>query len=363
MKFCEQFLFTFPCFLYAEYYYKKIYRNHEDDANVVFSYGEFLIAQNRQKEAMHLFVKAFEGNQIDNGIKVRYLYNALQDEEQFKKVKPLLDTLVKVLLEKAPENLNIMSLYSDVNYRIGNYKASSDILKRIIQKDESNYKAWEQMLFRQSGMDNKDTVINYGIETIRRFENRPLPYLMVASAYYMKDDYRQALNFLERGEKYADSDPLKVEYYSLLAECYSKENNQELSDQFYERALKLDSVNLGILNNYAYSLAVRGDKLQMAKQMSGFTIRNDPESSTFLDTYAWVLFKNKEVRKAIIYIRKALEKGGNKNPEILEHYGDMMIKRGKGKKAIEIYKEAIGYGDENVRKRLEEKIIEVGKRR
>jgi len=340
----------------AEYYYKRVYHDHLDDANVVFSYGEFLLAQDRIDEARKVYVNAYGGSKIDNGIKFRYLYNALQDEGQFKKVRPVLDTVVAVLLKKSPENLNVMSLYSDVNYRMGNYKASGDVLRKIIIKDETNYKAWEQMLFCQSAMDQKDSVIMYGRKAIDKFDKRPLPYLIMASAYYLKEEYNNALSLLKSGEEYADAEPIKVEFYSLLAECYGKIENQKLSDQYYENALKLDSINPGILNNYAYSLAVRGESLEKAKMMSGYTVYNEPENSTYLDTYAWVLFKNNEVRKAFTYIKRALKNGGDKNAEILEHYGDIVLKMGKMNKAVKIWEEAIRYGDEKARKALEEKM-------
>ncbi len=340
----------------AECYYKKIYHDHQDDANVVFSYGEFLLTQERVGEARGVFIEAFGESEIDNSLKFRYLYNALQDEEQFKKVRPVLDTVVSVLLNRSPESLNVMSLYSDVNYRMGNYKASGDILRKIMVKDETNYKAWEQMLFCLSAMDQKDSVVTYGRKAIEKFENRPLPYLILASVYYMRDEYKTALPLLKKGEEYADSPPMKIEFFSLLAECYSKIENQELSDKYYENALKIDSINPGILNNYAYSLAVRGKNLEKAKIMSGYTIYNEPENSTYLDTYAWVLFKNNELQKACTTIKKALKTGGNRNAEILEHYGDILLKMGRTSKALKIWGEAIHYGDEKAKKALEEKL-------
>jgi len=69
-----------------------------------------------------------------------------------------------------------------------------------------------------------------------------------------------------------------------------------------------------------------------------------------------VLFKNNEVRKAIAYIKRAIKFGGDKNAEILSHYGDMMMKKGKRRRAMEIWKEALPYGNEVLKQNLEEKI-------
>ena len=80
-----------------------------------------------------------------------------------------------------------------------------------------------------------------------------------------------------------------------------------------------------VLNNYSYYLAERGAKLKKAKEWSEETIRNNPENATFLDTYAWVLFKLKEYEEAEKYILIAMEKGGANDPEVNEHAGDIQV--------------------------------------
>jgi tetratricopeptide (TPR) repeat protein len=342
----------------ADYYYKKIYGDHTNDANVVFSYGEFLLSTGQLHEAEHVYVSLYDNSGVDENIKIRYVYNALQDQDFFKKVRPVLDTIVKVLLNSSPEKLNILSLYSDVNYRLGNYKISSLILRKIIVKDKENYKAWEQLLFCESALENKDSVIYFGMMAIKEFSNRPLPYLIVSSVYYTEEKYKEALVLLNAGEPFADTETIQLEYYSLLAECYSKVGNYELSDKYYENALNVDSLNYGVLNNFAYSLAVREEYLERAKAMSWITVENEGENATFLDTYAWVLYKSKQVDEALKYIKKAIKNEGNKNPEIMDHYGEILLKKGRKQKAVRVWTEAMILGDEDFKIKLRQKISE-----
>ena len=340
----------------AQYYYEKIYYGHQEDANVVFSYGEFLLETNQMEKARNIYVALFGNYKIDENLKIRYIYNALQDQEFFRKVRPVMDTVTKVLLGVAPEKINIMSLYSDVSYRLGNYKASSLILRNIIDRDESNYKAWEQLLFCESALGNKDSVIYFGMKAINVFSNRPLPYLIMASVYYSDEKYEEALSLLKTGEPNLDTEALQIEYYSLLAECYGKTGNAAMADRYYEDALLLDSMNLGILNNYAYSLAVRNEDLKKAEKMSRITIESEPMSSTFLDTYAWVMFKSNMINEALKFIKRAVKLGGDKNAEILEHYGDILAKKGRKSKAFQIWTEAMDLGDEVFKERLRNKM-------
>jgi Tfp pilus assembly protein PilF len=150
-----------------------------------------------------------------------------------------------------------------------------------------------------------------------------------------------------------------MEFYSLLAECYGKVGNNELSDKYYEIALVIDSLNYGILNNFAYSLAVREERLEQAKVMSGKAIENQAENATFLDTYAWVLYKNKQVDEALKYIRRAIKYEGNKNPEIMDHYGEILLNKGKKRKAVRVWTEAMLLGDEEFKIKLKQKISKI----
>ena len=243
-----------------------------------------------------------------------------------------------------------------LKYRSGNYADAAKGLKRIIAFDGKNYSAWEQLLFCENALNHKDSVKYYGEIAISRFPERPLPYLVLGSVYYEEKDFTKAINDLRMGERLAGSDRLKVEFYSLLAECYSKTGDLATSDDFYMRSLKIDSLNVVVLNNYSYSLAVRGDNIDKAVSMSRYTIEKEPYNSTYLDTYAWIMYKSNNLAEAEKYIKKAIQFGGGTNPEILSHYGDILAKKGKTKDAVAAWTEALKYGDSDMETALRIKI-------
>jgi Flp pilus assembly protein TadD len=126
--------------------------------------------------------------------------------------------------------------------------------------------------------------------------------------------------------------------------------------------MKIDSLNVVVLNNYSYSLAVRGDNISKAISMSKYTIEKEPYNSTYLDTYAWVMYQSNNLADAEKYIRKAIQYGGGTNPEILSHYGDILEKRGKTKNAVAAWNEALKYGDSDLEISLRVKIENCKKR-
>lgn len=340
----------------AMHYYEMIERDHQDDANVMFSYGEFLLEQKQISKAQKLYIDIFGNDAIDENVRISYLYNAIQDERLFKLVNPVLDTVVNTMYRKERDSIRVISLYSDIKYRTGKYNDAARALKRIVAMDDRNYSAWEQLLFCENALNHKDSVKYYGEIAIARFPERPLPYLVLGSVQYEEKEYPKAITTLKTGENVAGSDRLKVEFYSLLAECYGKIGHLDMSDDYYIRSLKLDSLNVVVLNNYAYSLAVRGDNISKAISMSKFTIEKEPYNSTYLDTYAWVMYKSNNLAEAEKYIRRAIQYGGGTNPEILSHYGDILSRKGKTKDAVAAWNEALKYADSELETSIRVKI-------
>jgi len=345
----------------AMYYYQMIEKDHRDDANVMFSYGEFLLEQGEIDKAQKVYIDIFGSSLIEENLRIRYLYSAIQDERLFKLVNPVLDTVVNTIYNQARDSIRIISLYSDIKYRSGKYADAANALKRIIAIDDRNYAAWEQLLFCENALGQNDSVKFRGAIVIARFPERPLPYLVVGSVQYEEKEFTRAIATLKTGERYAEGDRLKVEFYSLLAECYGKTGHLDKSDDYYIRSLKIDSFNVVVLNNYSYSLAVRGDNISKAISMSRYTIEQEPYNSTYLDTYAWVMFKSNNLDEAEKYIKKAIQYGGGTNPEILSHYGDILARKGKDKDAIAAWSEAIKYGDNEFESLLRGKIENIRK--
>jgi len=80
----------------------------------------------------------------------------------------------------------------------------------------------------------------------------------------------------------------------------------------------------------------------------------EPNSSTFLDTYGWVLYKLGRVEEAIIMIEKAMKNGGADNPEIVDHLCELLVVSGRIDEAYHICKYSIELN--NSERTVEEKI-------
>ncbi|MEE8341216.1 MAG: tetratricopeptide repeat protein, partial [Candidatus Neomarinimicrobiota bacterium] len=125
-------------------------------------------------------------------------------------------------------------------------------------------------------------------------------------------------------------------------------DNWKISDEIYQQLIQTDSTDAQALNNYAYSLVERGEKIELSNKYSRRAIELAPDQAAYLDTYGWILFKMGKTKKAYKYIEKSL-KIDDENAEVLEHMGDILVKMKKMKDANEYYQKALSIDKENQR--------------
>jgi predicted Zn-dependent protease len=108
-------------------------------------------------------------------------------------------------------------------------------------------------------------------------------------------------------------------------------------------------------------LSLRGEFLDKAEKMSKKIVDAEPENSTYLDTYGWVLYKQNKLQEAKEILNKSIKLGGDKSAVIIEHLGDILFKLGETEEAIKQWKKAkeTGKGTDLLDKKIKEnKLIE-----
>ena len=121
-----------------------------------------------------------------------------------------------------------------------------------------------------------------------------------------------------------NNNPLKGQFYTAIGDAYHGQENHEESDKAYSKALEIDPNDTYVLNNFSYYLSLRSENLQQALSMMKICVEQKPGVSSYEDTYAWVFFKLKDYDNAQIWLKKAIESGGDSSPTIVEHYGDVL---------------------------------------
>lgn len=148
-------------------------------------------------------------------------------------------------------------------------------------------------------------------------------------------------------------------YFEMAGDMYFKAGRLDETFRCYDNALLIFPDNILALNNYAYFLienkgAEPGtDDFKKAKEMSrkAIELTSSQPVSTYLDTYAWILFKEGEYVEAEEYQKKAFEaiekEGAEPAYDLYSHYGDILFMNGKTEEAVEQWEKALELEPDN----------------
>jgi len=127
---------------------------------------------------------------------------------------------------------------------------------------------------------------------------------------------------------------LKSSFYAQAADIYHLMGQQDSAFAAYENALQWNERNIPALNNYAYFLALADTDLNKAERLSARCIQLEPDNPTYLDTYAWIFFKQRNYTLALFYIKSAIDNDSTHNAELIDHYGDILFFSGDKDEAL-----------------------------
>ena len=93
--------------------------------------------------------------------------------------------------------------------------------------------------------------------------------------------------------------------------------------------------------------------------MSAKTVELEPKNSTYLDTYAWILYQQANFSLAKYYIERAVDnmKKDEESSVILEHYGDILWMTKNDDKALKMWQKSFDVGNktDDLKKKIENK--------
>lgn len=175
-------------------------------------------------------------------------------------------------------------------------------------------------------------------------------YYFQGMAQYQKHENDAALQTFRKGVSQikADSNPDVVsDFYALMGEILHEKGRLAESFQAYDSCLQWKPDNIAAMNNYAYYLSEANKDLPKAEQLSYKTIKAEPNNSTFLDTYAWILFQQNRYEEAKIYIDQAIRSDSTLTGVVKEHAGDIYAMTGDIDKALEFWQQSLKGGNQS----------------
>lgn len=266
------------------------------------------------------------------------------------------------MMEAIPqENADVSELHAAyMNLKKMPQDSISRVLHHILTIEPDNAAARLQLVGYAWSREDGQTVIDL-CQAARQYNPEEMAfYYYQGMAYYIKDDYDNALNTFRNGiDVITDkSDPAIVsDFYSLMGDLLYKKDRKDEAYAAYDSCLQWKDNNISCLNNYAYYLSLDERELEKAERMSYRTIKAEPENANYLDTYAWILFLQGRTAEAKIYIEQALKHDEDASAVILEHAGDINAASGDTETALELWNKAAEKdpGNKKLKRKIKQK--------
>ena len=284
--------------------------------------------------------------------KVQMIRQEIIFNEQNKRDSTEVIKLFELMMQQPQTDTELALLYvSYMDMKKMPREAMHNVVKKVLEIEPDNSSARMHLVGDAWLSEQFDEVIRlckdariYNPEEIKFYYYQGL-------AYFNKDDFDNALDAFKNGVG-AITDESDVDMvsdlYMLMGDLLFKKEMKAEAYEAYDSCLQWNPDNIACLNNYAYFLSIDGKHLDKAEEMSRRTIKKEPENPTYLDTYAWVLFRQKRYAEAKIYIEQTLKFDTvDVSADVLEHAGDIYANNGEIEKAMEKWKEALKLAPKN----------------
>ncbi|HDR05159.1 MAG TPA: tetratricopeptide repeat protein [Candidatus Marinimicrobia bacterium] len=258
-------------------------------------------------------------------------------------------------LQREPDNFELRLLYTGLLMDNAYYSLASEQVEKLMPRWQENtwISLWRAQLAEMT--DDDDEIIFYYERSVQDTGAPIQAFQNYVIWLFKKDKYEDAIRILSKArERFPDELPLlqmtalvynyignsqeAIYYYEkiiqimpdnrelkhTLAILYEQAKQYEKSDAIYDDLIKSQPKDEMALNNYSYSLAIRGIQLDLALDYVSQALEIDPQNGAYYDTKAWIYFRIGNYQKALEYVEKAIELDGNSS-EIYFHRGEILL--------------------------------------
>lgn len=253
-----------------------------------------------------------------------------------------------------PREAKAFSLYGDILSLAGKNREARDAYVKCVSLPNATMAVWQEVIRLDADLNEVDSLAKHAAAAVERFPNNSLFWLYKARANYFLREYKEVVEAAGQAKRLSNNNiGINAEALSMMGDAYYFLKDFKKSDESFDAALKIEANNEHVLNNYAYFLSVRKEKLPQALKMSTQLVEKAPDNATYLDTHGWVLYQMKRYQEALEFLLKAEKEG---SATILEHIGDAYHKLGKRNEAKTYWQKALQKGNAENPDKLNKKI-------
>jgi tetratricopeptide (TPR) repeat protein len=326
--------------------YEKALALDPDDSMARIALAQFHYNRGERVKGFALLKQAFADPDLDIDPKMQLLLGLYEmtserNDAESEQLVEQSHALVQELKKAHPQNGKPFSIEGDLYMREGKSREARDAFAQAVIYEPDRFPIWAALLQLDAQLNDYPALSEHATKATDLFPTQAEFYLYKGIALSQQKKYDDAIEALVTGrDLVVDNKPLEGQFWSSLGDTYNELKDFPRSDDAYDHALAINPDDATVLNNYAYYLSERGEKLDQAEAMSRRANDISPNTATYIDTYAWVLFKKGKYAEARTWQEKAIALSGPGEGVLMEHLGDILFKLGDNAGAVDQWRKA-----------------------
>ena len=325
--------------------YEKIKELSPDDPYIHVSLLEFYEKNGDRENAFNELVAAIRNKELDLTTKSNIYDYWMNKNQNAHDVNEQARQCGEAFIEAHPDSKLGYLILGSYYIITENAVKSKALYQKALSIDSTDFYGWQNLVISESRLNENEAVRTHAIAAMKYYPMHPVFYWYAGVASAVLNINDDAIHYLEKGRRYTSDKLQMANFDAFLGDLYHQQGDEAKAFDAYDRTLRNDPDNALVLNNYAYYLSLRGERLEEALQMAVHANELEPDNVYYLDTYAWVLYKLGRYKEAEKQMKHCISIDKNPSKANLEHYADILQKLGKESEAQEYRKKAEKAGE------------------
>ncbi len=325
-------------------------KEEPDNTYALSSMYDYYRSSGRDSLAKQMMERILMGKNTPSDSRAQFLKQAIQENERRGGDSTVIIRLMERMTQVVPQDVSLAEI------RAGYYQLKKlpeaevdTALVQLLRIAPDNASARFQLIQNKwRSQDWKEVAALSEPGMLYNPDEMVFYYFTGLARYYQHDD-EGALDAFRRGTAEINDKSnadIVSDFYAIMGDIYHSKHMNGKAYAAYDSCLQWKADHTMTLNNYAYFLCVDGGDLKKAAEMSAKAVKSEPDNATFLDTYAWILYKQERYAEAKMYMDATLKNVANDSvsADVWEHAADIYYKVGEHEQAAGFLQKAIEAG-------------------
>jgi len=358
-----------------------------DSTNVqtLMALADFHAGRQDYRALLAVTRQLFQSDELPLETKIKRFGQFTSDTRFYREYYFQLNDLASTLAIRYPDDKRVVELYAGHLIASGELEQALALYKSHLADQPPAEEYFRAVIDIESYLQHPDSVDKYVTRALELFPAKVDFHLSKGHVMSNSKQYVKAIGAYKGALRHADTDSLRSVIWGMIGDAWHQKaeaGEPNLEERLplqmgllgkkgiarkamkecykaYERSLRYWPDNTMVLNNYAYFLSLEERDLERALNMSSRVVALTDNNPTYLDTHGWVLFKLGRTDEARKILQKAVALDGQKSPELMVHYGDILHLLGEQFMAEIYWRRALekGYDARQIEQRLKQPAV------